>query len=104
MLLTWNIIVEWGVPLPSVVKATTCDLPHATFHIMGAASSVVDIRRWCQAPSSPKRFGEQSNGLTQTGLLESGEYAAINPTPRDRCDASCRIQFGYKHNNIIIRY
>ena len=92
MLLTWNIIYyssgkSGGVPLPSVVKATTCDLPHATFHIMGASSDV-DIRRWCQAPSSPNRFGEQSNGLTHMELLDFGEYAAINPTPREICDAS----------------
>ena len=77
-----------GVPLPSVVKAITCDLPQATF-LMGASS--VGIWRWYQAPSSPNRFGEQSNGCTHTEELVFGAYAAINPTPREIREASCSL-------------
>lgn len=76
------------IPLPSVVKAITCDLPHATF-LTGAPSG--GIRRWCHDPSSPNRFGEQSNGCTHREELEFGAYAAINPTPREICEASCKL-------------
>lgn len=91
-------MVEVGIPLPSVVKATTCDLPHAT--ILTGASSV-GSRRQCQAPSCPNRFGEQSNGCTHTEELVFGAYAAINPTPRERCEASWILKQNVKFQRSV---